>query len=93
MRILNGFLIVLLLVFQYRLWIGEGSIGDILALNKRIEEQQAVNLKLSQRNAQLAAQVIDLQQGHEGIEEYARSQLGLIKPEETFYLVVDQPKQ
>lgn len=90
MRLINGFLIFLLLVLQYRLWVGEGSVGDILALNKKIEQQQQINSKLKERNTLLAAQVIDLQQGHEGIEEYARSQLGLVRSDETFFLVVNR---
>ena len=89
MRYLNGFLIIMFVVLQFRLWVGEGSIGHIVALDKKIGIQQAINQKLNDRNALLAAKVVDLQQGYEGIEEYARSQLGMIKPDETFYLVVN----
>ena len=92
MRFLNGFLILMLLSLQFRLWVGEGSVGHIVALNEKIQDQQLVNKKLQERNALLAAQVVDLQQGYESIEEYARSQLGMVKPDETFYLVVNNSR-
>lgn len=93
MRFVNGFLILLLLSLQYRLWVGEGSIGHIVALSEKTQKQEAINKKLHERNALISAQVVDLQQGYDSIEEYARSQLGMIKPDETFYLVVTPPHQ
>ena len=93
MRWLNGFLILILFALQLRLWVGEGSIGHNIALGEKIEQQQLLNKTLHERNAILVAQVIDLQKGYAGIEEYARSQLGMVKPEETFYLVVSPSRQ
>ena len=89
MRLLNSFLIVMFLSLQYRLWVGDGSIGHVLALHEKIEVQQALNEDLKNRNALLVAEVIGLQQSHDSIEEYARTQLGMIKPDETFYLVIN----
>lgn len=89
MRALNTILILLLCLLQFRLWVGEGSIGQIVALQQKIETQQAVNQQLHERNDLLAAEVVSLQQGYASIEEYARSQLGMIKPDETFFLVVN----
>jgi cell division protein FtsB len=88
MRLINSVLILILLVLQYRVWLGEGSVRHNIELDKKITDQVELNARLDERNAQIAAQVISLQEGTEGIEEYARSQLGMIKPDETFYLVV-----
>lgn len=88
MRVLNVFLLGLFLLLQYRLWAGEGSVADIVVLDEKIEQQNAVNQDLHKRNAQLIAQVISLHEDYDSIEEYARSELGLIKADETFYLLV-----
>lgn len=92
MRIINGGLIIIFLFLQYRVWLGEGSVRHNFALAKKIEEQQAINTHLEERNAQISAEVLSLQEGTEGIEGYARSQLGMIKPDEMFYLVIDHKK-
>lgn len=93
MRILNVVLVLLLLMLQIRLWAGEGSIGHYVALKDKVAEQQLVNDRLRARQKLLSAQVLDLQHGTDGIEEYARMQLGMIKPGETFFLVVSQQEQ
>lgn len=93
MRILNGILIVMLLMLQYRLWLGEGGLRHNIELEKKIAAQQIENAKLEARNAQIAAEVLGLQEGSAGIEEYARTQLGMIKPDETFYLIVNKSSQ
>lgn len=92
MRLLNIFLLAILAVLQYRLWVGEGSVADIVVISERIEQQQQQNQLMQARNSRLAAEVIGLHEGHDSIEEYARSELGLIKPDETFYLVVASPE-
>lgn len=93
MRILNGLLIITLVILQYRMWLGEGGLRHNLDLQEKIENQKIVNEQLEARNSHLAAEVLSLQEGTAGIEEYARSQLGMIKPEETFYLIVDKNRQ
>lgn len=90
MRVLNGLLIVMLVILQYRLWLGEGGLRHNLELEEKITLQKAENAKLEERNAQIAAEVLGLQEGSAGIEEYARTQLGMIKPDETFYLIVEK---
>lgn len=93
MRKLNIFLILMLCMLQFRLWAGEGSVGSVVSLQQKIEKQTQINTGLRERNDLLAAEVLSLQQGYDSIEEYARSQLGLIKPDETFFLVVNSKTQ
>ena len=78
---------------QYRLWFGSGSWEQIVYLQREIEQQKLVNQGLSDRNAILENEVRDLKNGMGSIEERARSELGLIKDGETFYLLVDEDKQ
>ncbi len=80
---------VLLLLLQYKLWFGDASVGDVLNLRETIKEQQAKNEAVKQRNAVLAAEVEDLKTGLEAIEERARSELGMIKKDETFIHIVE----
>ena len=80
---------VLLVWMQYRLWFGGGGNHQVAVLGERVEQQRRQNEGLEQRNAALAAEVADLKSGEAAIEERARSELGMIKPGETFYRVVD----
>ncbi|MEL0029137.1 MAG: cell division protein FtsB [Perlucidibaca sp.] len=75
------------LVQQLNLWFGEGGILDVHRLKSAVAAQQAENLRLRQRNQVLEAEVNDLKNGREAIEERARLDLGMIKDDETFYLV------
>lgn len=89
-------MILLLLVLaglQYRLWFGDGSWEQIVYLQREIERQKSVNQGLSDRNKILENEVRDLKNGMGSIEERARSELGLIKDGETFYLLIDTDKQ
>ncbi|MFC1685178.1 cell division protein FtsB [Pseudomonadota bacterium] len=92
MRFIIGILLVLLLLLQYRLWVGEGSLAEVSNLQREIAAQQQELAKLHQRNRALQAEVQDLKQGLEAIEERARSELGMIKEGETFYQVIE-PEQ
>lgn len=92
MRFLNFFLLALLVILQIHLWFGDGSVSHILVLQKKVDAQKAVNKDLSDRNELLGAEVLDLQHGTDAIEEYARTELGMVKPGETFLLVVN-PKR
>lgn len=80
------FIIALLIVIilQYRYWFGEGGYFPHQALLQQIQQQTEVNNELKERNRILAAEVYDLKNGAEAIEEHARLDLGLIKPHETF---------
>ena len=75
------------LILQFKLWFGEGGIVDVHRIKQAVAEQQAENLRLRQRNAVLEAEVNDLKNGQAAIEERARLDLGMIKDDETFYLV------
>ena len=89
MKWLIAILIVLLLGLQYRLWVGEGSIAHRIELQKAIEQQQAENELLKSRNERLALEIEALKNGTAGIEERAREELGLIKEDETFFMIID----
>jgi len=88
MRILLALLLVLLVALQYKLWFGEGGFSDVRRLQEKVLEQARENAQLEQRNRQLEAEVEDLRQGYDAIEERARSELGMIKDKEEFYQVV-----
>ncbi|HET6545197.1 MAG TPA: cell division protein FtsB [Rhodanobacteraceae bacterium] len=82
-------LLILLIALQIKLWTGHGGLGDMWRLRRSVATQKAENEGLKARNQALAAEVQDLKQGDEAVEERARSELGLVKPGETFYQVVE----
>jgi cell division protein FtsB len=86
-------LVLLLVALQYRLWFGEGSMEQVVYLEREVEKQRAENAKLQERNRILEAQIQELRQGLEGIEKKAREEMGMIKQGETFYLIVDEEAQ
>jgi len=79
----------LLAFLQYRLWVGEGGSRSVARLDRQVQQQTRENAGLQQRNDALAAEVEDLKSGEAAVEERARSELGMIKPGETFYRVVE----
>jgi len=81
-------LIGLLAVVQGQLWFGRGSVGDVAHLRQKLEEQKAHNAVAAQANAQLSAEVRDLQEGLDMVEEKARSELGMVKPNEILVQIV-----
>ena len=89
LRVLVLLLAVLLAWLQYRLWFGGNGTRGVAALDAQVEQQARDNAGLMQRNEALAAEVEDLKSGEAAIEERARSELGMIKPGETFYRVVE----
>ena len=89
MKWLATILFGLLLILQYTLWFGNGGLLRLRQLNATVEEQKRENAQLSERNRALEAEVLDLKQGLEAIEERARSDLGMIKKDETFFQVVE----
>ena len=82
-------LLLLLAYLQYKLWFGAGSLQDVRELQQAVEQQREENLQLRERNDALDAEVRDLQQGLDAIEEHAREDLGMVKEGETFYQVVE----
>ena len=83
-KALLGLAIFLIAGFQYLYWFGEGGYQDHQALTQKIQQQVELNEELKERNRVLAAEVYDLKNGDQAIEEHARLDLGLIKPHETF---------
>ncbi len=82
-------LAALLAWLQFTMWSGTGGSHEVDALRAQVENQRAENQQLQQRNEALAAEVGDLKSGGAAVEERARSELGMVKPGETFYRVVD----
>lgn len=85
-RLLIGGLVFVLLILQGRLWISEEGFSEVQRLNDQVELQRAENEKLGERNQRLGAEVEDLQEGFGAVEERARSDLGLIGKDESFYV-------
>ncbi|NIM30690.1 MAG: cell division protein FtsB [Pseudomonas stutzeri] len=85
------FVVLLLLLggLQYRLWVGEGSLAQVNSLNKQIADQQGENERLLERNRILEAEVLELKQGMETVEERARQELGMVKEGETLYQLTE----
>jgi cell division protein FtsB len=88
-RLLALVLLAILVLLQIKLWVGEGGWREVEQLEASVATQEAENRKLEQRNAALAAEVDDLKRGQAAVEERARAELGMIKPGETFYRVVE----
>ena len=82
-------LLLLLVYLQYRLWFGDGNLLDVIQLGDEVEAQREENIRLRERNDTLDAEVRDLQQGLDAIEEHAREDLGMVKDGETFYQIVE----
>ena len=92
MRILIAVLIVILLVLQYKLWMGKGGYLDARKLEQELIQQRAKNEELVARNRMLQAEVEDLKKGLAAIEERAREELGMIQEGETFFQIVPAPQ-
>lgn len=86
-RLLIGLLLFLLLVLQVRLWFGEGSIRHGMVLKEQIAQLETENKTLRHRNRLMAAEVADLKNANNSVEEIARRDLGMIREGEVFYLV------
>jgi cell division protein FtsB len=88
-RVVLVILVLMLAWLQYRYWFGAGGQREVAGLRDAVEAQARDNVGLRERNDALAAEVEDLKSGEAAIEERARSELGMIRPGETFYRVVD----
>lgn len=93
MKWLLGVLIILLVVLQYRLWIGEGSLAHAHRLENDIKLQKAENDRMQERNRIMDVEVEELKTGLDTIEERARNDIGLIKKDETFFMIMDESQQ
>ncbi|CAL1240224.1 cell division protein FtsB [Candidatus Methylocalor cossyra] len=90
---LIAFLLVLIALLQFRLWFGDGGILELYQLQARIEELKLEGQRRQERNAALEADVNDLKEGTDAIEERARQELGMVKEGETFVQVFEKPRQ
>jgi cell division protein FtsB len=90
MKWLTVALIAALLLLQYRLWLSNDGVSEMFRLSSAVKARQADNARLAERNRRLAAEVRDLKQGYTALEERARSDLGMIAGNESFYQVVPQ---
>lgn len=89
-RAVLAVLVLVIAGLQWRLWIGEGSLAHVSALSDRADRLSVSNEARVERNKILRAEIVDLKNGLESIEEKARVEFGLIKEGETFFLVVDE---
>src|SRR5688572_26114096 len=92
MKVLAGILVALILLIQYPLWLGKGGWLRAWEVDGRLKAQQQANTALERRNTALGAEVRDLKQGFEAIEERARYELGFVKADEVFFQVIEAPK-
>lgn len=89
MKWLSVTLLLILLVLQYRLWVGDGSVAHVVRLDRELQRQSAANERLQERNRILAIEVEDLKEGLNSVEERAREEMGMIKDGETFYMLIE----
>jgi cell division protein FtsB len=87
MRILAGVLAGLIVAIQVPLWLGKGGWLRVWEVDRQLDARRDRNVALESRNAALAAEVRDLKQGFDAIEERARYELGMIKGDEVFFQV------
>ncbi|HTE16205.1 MAG TPA: cell division protein FtsB [Burkholderiales bacterium] len=90
MKALSLVLVALIALIQYPLWLGKGSWFRVWEVDQQIKSQRDKNATLQSRNNILDAEVRDLKQGFEAIEERARSELGMIKQDEVFFQVLER---
>jgi cell division protein FtsB len=83
-RLIPAFLVALLVIVHVQLWSGRGSIGNVAAMQQKLDALKAANAQAQQANEQLASEVRDLKEGLEMVEEKARMELGMVKPNEIF---------
>jgi cell division protein FtsB len=91
MKTLAGILLALIVLLQYPLWLGKGGWLRVAEIDRQGAAQREKNRQLELRNGALAAEVRDLKQGIDAIEERARFELGMVRQDEVFFQVVDRP--
>ncbi|MEC9330139.1 MAG: septum formation initiator family protein [Pseudomonadota bacterium] len=88
-RVLAGVLLLLFVLLQYALWAGKNSVLDLVRLRATLEDLTMQNQSLRHRNDRLHADVVDIKSRLSAIEAQARSELGFLKPGETYYQVIE----
>jgi len=91
-RILGGVLAALIVLIQYPLWLGKGGWVRVWEVDRQFEAQRGRNAQLQVRNQSLDAEVLDLKQGVDALEERARYELGMIKSNEVFFQIVEKSR-
>ncbi len=89
MRLAIAILLIVLIGLQYRLWVGDGSLSEIVRLKAELDAQREKIEALTQRNRKLEIRVIELQNGTSALEELARKDLGMIKKGEVFFQIIE----
>ena len=89
MKIIAFVLLVLLIWLQYKIWLQDGGIPEVVQLQQEVEEMKTEVQQLQERNLSLDAEVKDLKKGLDAIEERARSEMGMIKKGEVYYQVIE----
>ena len=90
MKILGGVLAALIVLIQVPLWLGKGGWLRVWEVDRQLETQRGRNTELQVRNRSLEAEVLDLKQGVDALEERARYELGMIKSDEVFFQIVEK---
>jgi len=90
MRVLVFVLGALIVLIQYPLWVGKGGWLRVWEVDRQLAVQRSKNTGMERRNATLAAEVVDLKQGYDAIEERARYDLGMIRQDEVFFQIVEK---
>ena len=90
MKVLTYTLAAFILLLQYPLWFGKGGWVRVWGLERQVQEQKQTNAALARRNGALDAEVRDLKQGFEAIEERARYELGLVRADEIFFQIEEK---
>lgn len=91
-RFIPALLIALLLVLHAQLWFGRGSVPQVANMKQQLATQELANREAQQRNDQLASEVRDLQEGLDMVEELARAELGMVKPNEIFVQIAQNKR-
>ncbi len=86
-RVVAGLLTALLLVLQAQIWFGRGSVMDVARMQRKLDAQKVTNLQSQQANERMTNEVRDLREGLEMVEEKARTELGMVKPNEVYVQV------
>ncbi len=86
-RVVPACLITLLLVLHAQIWFGRGSVFNVSEMQRKLQAQKAANVRAAQANERLASEVRDLKEGLEMIEDKARMEMGMVKPNEIYVQV------
>lgn len=90
MRLLTLCMLGIVILLQYRIWFGQNGVSEYRQLNNEVERQTASNTTLKQRNQLIYADIRDLREVGEAVDERARNELGMVKADETFFRLIEK---